>query len=510
MHPVPPELPELDLRSVPEYRIAGQSHRKFRSRKGWEMLALLAQQPGSPLARASVAAELWPDDPMQAAPNLRRTLCYIKDALPDADSWLHCSRSEVLIDPTKVRILGGRAPGSEYAANSQWAWFANAKLDPFPLQQALIGLSPLFIESGQLRLPLERSKDVLSHPELVTPEFRIALAELYAAAGNFRLAESYLREGATRDGNNPELRARRLLIQSLIDARLLAYSSAQPLATEALKLADQLKNHELAIRALTVLAYCAYALDRPEEVPALAKRGLHLCRLHGRTVREAQLHHALMCAYQRLGKDSAARQVIQSSLRTIRKTPAAVHGIIVARFGRGLESYGKDQQAAELFREALELLEGTDYVRETAETRTYLGDWHYDQGQYEEAHAQHIAAAKIRRTMPEPLALATSLRGAGAAALALLDLETAERTLSESMKLSQMANSEVGTGSAAALLARTIALKGDHRKAAKLLDTALRLLSTMDPAEYSLRLPAKFPTRCELEDELRRLKTATR
>ena len=87
----------------------------------------------------------------------------------------------------------------------------------------------------------------------------------------------------------------------------------------------------------------------------------------------------------------------------------------------------------------------------------------------------------------------------------MLEFDTAERLLSESMKLSQMANSESGTGSAAVLLARTISLKGDKRRAAKLLRKAILMLQSLDPSEYSLRLPAKFPALSELETELARL-----
>src|SRR4051812_39214783 len=89
---------ELALLGPPEVYWQGQAV-AFATRKALALLIYLAVEGGRQ-PRESITALLWPEsDGEHARAALRRTLVLLRQALPDADTYLHIERDRLGFDP---------------------------------------------------------------------------------------------------------------------------------------------------------------------------------------------------------------------------------------------------------------------------------------------------------------------------------------------------------------------------------------------------------------------------
>ena len=351
---------------------------------------------------------------------------------------------------------------------------------------ALVGLTPTWIALGALQNGLFMIAQLRADSRYLNDvELGICEAELFLYAHRLDRARAALaRLEPHIAAATGSLRARHLVAAAMCDVRQGLNTSGIRGASEGYRLALRCGDLVSAKRA-TVVINAAY----PAGDNKWSERGRRLCAKEANDPWNPVIEFLALRADLGAGKPldtvraRAAVKAIEAS-----GTPG-LNAITMARIGRLLEQAGEIAQAKDLYIRSAELLKRTDLLRELAEAKTYLGDILRHGGDPAGSLAAHLEAVVLRRPLRDPMALATSLRGAGMAAQALGHDFQARTYLREALDLFEVSGFELGAALSAVPLARLLGTHGRREQAASLMRAALTTFDSIPESRRKLEIP---------------------
>lgn len=527
--------PRLDLVGAPTYRYSNGEVRRVRSRYVWLLLGFLAVHPGRWCLRRTIAETLWPNrSPTDALHLLRQTLLYLRTGLPESDLWLGCEPDALRIDPHRLEIQAYATDPSagQFLEGFQADWVERvresqtsptpASLSASPLgigaflpgsgenrRSAVLGLTPLWLAQGRYDAPLEeihRLRAALG--QRLDPELSICEAELMVASHRLQAAEVLLR-AFQRDRCEPEIWARVCLAQAIHSARRYQWQECVAQALDALRLAKRLGMALAQKRALHV-ALVGSGRIGDGDLEARVQREIHRSLDRGSDESYAAiLEFAVFTARATHPEEPgflARAQLIVGALEDAQEPGYA--GLPLARLGRRVEGAGFTDQARAMYTSSANMLSATDCRREIAEVWTYLGDLDRVQGRHDTSLRFHMLAVDVRRRLHDPVALATSLRGAGLTALASELPDEGLAYLAEADHLFAAVGDDAGRCSIAIAMSRCLARLGRVRAAKRVLREAIAYLEQLPEALLD-DFPTGLSSPTDLRDELTSLDRLT-
>lgn len=415
------------LRILGEVRI-GEARLRFRSRRAYELIGLLAVSSEDGIARSHAMATLWPEaEPERAAHNLRQTLLYLRESLTDAGAAkaLETDRERVRLGlPVDAREFARLAAGPV----SDWS-------------------RALALDSGVL-LP-EIEADWAAHARDAHADGRLNLL--------VRLS------GTVRDGDPGEaLRLARLateadeLLESARRAVIEAFVALgeRPRAVEEFAAYDRLLRAELGLAASPVLREIATGdeslpIDTTE--PHLPPAARLAVAVGGSPRYEATEHNV------------AGRAAIERALAEAPNAPPDARAVALAWISRFDFALGDWTLALEHGREALALALGGGAASFARVQLARVLAW---TGAPEEATALAEAALRAAKGRHDSELAAEALLVLGAAAWRLGDLPASAHLYARAARWSVRAESPAqSTRAFLSLASIRLRLEGPHAAA---------------------------------------------
>jgi len=239
---------------------------------------------------------------------------------------------------------------------------------------------------------LDLSERALALPGLLEGEHRIeALLRKGSACrllGRWEEGDATWREAVTisRDGVDPEVRARALVQYAGFLCQRGAFRDAHPFARDALRVAVRLGEDDTAARAWNVSGMVLLNLGRTRAAEAHLLKSLRLARVCGDRDVEAKNHTTLARVRQLRGDPDAAREHNEEAIRIFRETGHRMNeAAAVGAYGAWFFARGRFEEAREKFEEHRRLSRAIGYRRGELTAETNLGSLHFALGRFEEA-----------------------------------------------------------------------------------------------------------------------------
>lgn len=513
--------------------------RRLRSRQAWALLGFLALRPGEWTDRAALASAIWPDaEPGRARHNLRQVLRYIREGLPENERWLLVDSVGMRIDDSEIDLQCFPSEddgGGEFLEGFQFAWSISARIEqgvedageeetpPFPTpgsfsrmgsetrRSAVLGLVPAWIARGEYSEALEEIARLRQLPGYATDlDLGLCEAELLVASHRIGLARTALVRLAPQLAKTSNGQAARgKMVEALCHSRQHLFDLAAEASTAAYRLADGAKDFATAKKALHVAAYAHQTRGDSDRAKRALRKGLQLAEADRSGTWAPILRYLAVRQSATTGETRPAESTVDSVVQALQASEEpGVCAVYLGRLGRILEHFDDYSKAMRLYDNALDLLRGTECVREISEIHTYRGDLHRRLGDSPRSLAEHLEAVALRRPLHDPIALATSLRGAGMAAITLDHVHQALSYLEEAERLYEMAGEVAGAKSNAVPLARTLARIGRKSEAVQRFDGALRYLVDLPQSIRRLDVPEDLQAIELLQREFESMKSA--
>lgn len=496
-------VPQLVLSDSPHYVFRETTVRRLRSRRCWALLSYLAAHGGW-CERASVASALWPDSPeARRRHNLRQTILYTREGLPGADRWLELDGTAIRLDRQEIAIqlsdIGSSASLGSHRFDDVQSWDPNEvfNLDPDTRRSAAIGLTPAWIALGKMEEGLREVAQLRILPRFAgDPDLAICEIELLvylhqleqARQAGGRLSTSQLRT---------DLRARLETAICFCDGRQDNHEGAVEHGTIGFRLAHEGGDMVTAKRSALMLAAVQPLGNR-----RWIERGISLCDHSEPDPWRPSFEFLSLRTDVGEGLPLDVGRANKAIAEILSGRTPGLNGITVARIGRLFEQAGYAKEALEAYERTIEVLRPTDLARELSEALTYLGDLLRQEGEPARSLAAHLEAVTLRRGLHDPVALATSLRGAGMAAQMLGHWNQAKQYLREALSLYETVIMPLGAALTAIPLARLWAKQGRWAKAADIYRLALRWLHQVPEGERTLSSPTDMQSIEAIEQEL--------
>lgn len=519
----------LKLCGRPEARVDGRVFQRVRSDRVWGLMGYLALQGREWVPRAEVASALWPEVLESVArKRLRQTLLYVRDAFGGAevlditdkhvrlavgvesdvsghapadfletldDPWILTVRDEMSVRNVIDAVMSGQEGTAELRRDM-------AGLSWPEVDEYVRGHLPIWMRAGRLEGPLHVLED-LADREHLGAEGLLALAEMRLWRGELTQGLRWLRhrQVETADGS---LGAWRSFLEGMHAHRMGAMEEA-------------LRRYQLALRnpsaSPVVWLQAQYMLGFVDPVH-LSARKLRRLAAEGKE-RAAQIGDPfrgmtfeLLLAYADHHSDDRSSAIERlTKFAQYFSVPGRPHQTapLLYRAGRLCQELDALETADRCFAIALEHASLTDNPRIHAEALTYVADRNLELGCFADAMVLHLEALAIRRGGQAAWATATSLRGAGVAALRQGMHHQARPLLAEAVELYERAGDGFAASSALFALAQLAAERGNAERARKYASATLDMLNRYGDLKSTLHVPAFYVTPRGVEDFLQGL-----
>lgn len=519
---------QLKLCGVPEARSGDIVYRRVRSDRVWALLGYLALHGHSWTPRTEVAAVLWPDaSDSLARKRLRQTLIYVRDAFEGLEV-VQVTDKLLRLSQDVVTDVDAHHPAPNLLETLDDEWIRHLTRDlsihdfesieddkeSESLRRDLVGLSrpeveeylrghlPIWLRSGRLNAPLAILEELARDHQLDAVGY-LALAEMRIWRGELALGQGWLRRREVQSATDSLLAWRHFL------EGMHAHRSGWD--------AEALRSYQLALRnpkvhpLVSLQSQYLVGYVEPIHQDALQLRRLvadgkqHATRV-GDPFRARMFDVFLVIADHRVGDDKAALARL-AAFSEYFGTPGRPHQTapLLYRAGRLYQELGVPDAADRCFAVALEHALMTENPRIHAEALTYVADRKLELEIYGEALLLHLEALAIRREGQAPWAVATSLRGAGVAALRQGLHHQARPLLTEAVTLYEQVGDGFAAASALFALAQVAQARENRERARKYAQATLALLKQYGQLKSTLDVPATYATQKTVEAFLREL-----
>lgn len=515
----------LKLNGRPHAIVEDVRIERVRSDRVWALLGLLALNPGSWAMRVDLAQQLWPESTETVArKRLRQTLLYVRDALgPDVlDTTVHALRLKASIDcdvaehGALTNFLDGLFDEWIVRARGDDSWTGLATSDEAELcgdsplatamgdlsareQEAfLLGQLPVWMRTGQFNEPI-RTLEYLKSQQRLCCAGDLALAEIRITRGELDHGQSALRAAAPASVS-AHLAPWFSYLEGVHAHRSGWESEAARHYRKTIQTGDPIGS-PYALQARVMLGYTHGLHGDSQRLIALAQDGIARSRKLDDTSRERAFELLLVFGLLRARRTSDVLLRLEG-LSAALATPGRPHANapLLLRAGRIYEDLGHFDSADQAYFLALEQARMTDNPRIIAEGLTFIGDRSIDRGEFAEAHAQHLEALAIRREGHHGAwSIATSLRGAGYAAMCQGMIHQARQLFLEALRYYEGLENEFGAASTLFPLAKLSLAQGKRERSRKCAEAARAILLRHPTQLLSLEIPTRFATLDQLE-----------
>lgn len=519
----------LKLCGRPEARVGDRLVQRVRSDRVWGLMGYLALRGREWVPRVEVAAALWPEASESVArKRLRQTLLYVREAFCGAEALNVTDKLVRLADGVDTDVSGNVPADFLETLDDPWILAERGEMsvrlemepvmegqeDAAVLRRDLAGLSrpevdeyvrghlPIWMRTGRLEGPLHVLEDLADRQQLGA-EGLLSLAEMRLWRGELALCLKWLRHRSVDAAIGP-LAAWRSFLEGVHAHRS---GSAE----------DAYRHYKLALRnpnaSPVVWLQAQYQLGFVDPVHMSASRlrrvaadGMARADEIGDPFR--RMTFELLLAYaDHHAHDRSSALVRLAKFEQYFSVPGRPHQTapLLYRAGRLYQELEALEPADRCFAVALEHASLTDNPRLHAEALTYVADRKLEQGCFADGMLLHLEALAIRRGGQAPWAIATSLRGAGLAALRQGMHFQARPLLAEAVELFERVGDRFAASSALFALAQLARERGNIERARKYATATLEMLNCFGDVKTTLYVPAIYATPEGVENFLQSL-----
>ena len=200
-----------------------------------------------------------------------------------------------------------------------------------------------------------------------------------------------------------------------------------------------------------------------------------------------------LLSYGRGEHDSAEQKLNEAASIYRQLQQPALLGRSLMNLALSLEASGKGGKALTLYKEALSVLEGTEYELDKVRVEISLGTLHINEGRLEEAEAAFVRAnSPFLQNSGLVYYQALIANNLGNTYLEMGDLETAEKFLRQSISLWRIAGGRLMLANTVGTLAELTVAQGDCIRARQLFEEAIEIAQDFPDDAWGRRLLKKY------------------
>ena len=181
------------------------------------------------------------------------------------------------------------------------------------------------------------------------------------------------------------------------------HAQAVPVFQQVLNLADDMQNPQLLLTSLRYLTECYHHTNQPENIPALARRGIELGTSASDHDTVFKFFQTLILAHYRLNQFDEAEQVNQQAIEYVRSTGDRTREVdMLINLGESCMLADLHDRALDAYTRALDGARDVDRPDDEAYLTGRIGVVLAEMGRVDEAVAYHQQAADLARQRSIP------------------------------------------------------------------------------------------------------------